>query len=445
MGTFEFMFSRHTTYEHPLVSPVFYLEKLIKRENIEGLKLFRQFALSNPAQAIKTLLLENENHQIPLELVAQVKNPLARADFYNVFLWLIFFHNYQRELNEPVVSLSVDMPLRLSKTLELNLRYATAAANAVRQEQLRSTTHSSRNGILKKDYEAESFMLNVKRTAAFSRLNTLLQTPSFYNSYQDGVYDMSSTSFEEILKDLCYLFKLKRCEDEPLLANCYELSILALNHIFQQQWQTRVEMVAFKNGDHVFIVIGRPDSVSLDNLKNSTEAVICDPWNGVVFPAKDLEVYLQDLKCINIKHEEDIYHYNLIVPYQAEVHSDLEKYFDFSRSEAHEQNYFRYLEQPDDPEDDDTPLTFQDTPPLVEEDSDISNDSDLEDACSEEEDVIDQSENNSASTRLMNISSSLSKSNFSEIELPSQCFFYKRQEAKRPDISAIPPMINNFQ
>lgn len=69
--------------------------------------------------------------------------------------------------------------------------------------------------------------------------------------------------------------------------NCYEQANLAFDYLVKQGISP-VELFSMIYGDHVFVVIGRnPNTNAADPTTWNADAIICDPWAGEVYSAKD--------------------------------------------------------------------------------------------------------------------------------------------------------------
>lgn len=118
------------------------------------------------------------------------------------------------------------------------------------------------------------------------------------NTYSDDCYKALSsavdaqreaTRVEGLLESLTSLtnnFVLDLYEREienskkTSLGNCQELAFLALDYFVENAPDINVELVNIKNGDHVFLVVGRTHGVLKNKSTWNAGAYICDPWSG---------------------------------------------------------------------------------------------------------------------------------------------------------------------
>jgi hypothetical protein len=81
-----------------------------------------------------------------------------------------------------------------------------------------------------------------------------------------------------------------------LTGNCFELALQALDYVINHSGDDGIcaEMYQITGGDHVFLVLNRgPGSNPKDPATWESNAVICDPWSNLVYPARN---YLSQLK-----------------------------------------------------------------------------------------------------------------------------------------------------
>jgi hypothetical protein len=85
--------------------------------------------------------------------------------------------------------------------------------------------------------------------------------------------------------------KTGRCQEMAVVGYLYGKTVLNEPKIemFQITYDTY--------GDHTFLVIGRdPNSAPKEYWNFGPDALVCDPWTGAYFPARDLEKYLLDFQ-----------------------------------------------------------------------------------------------------------------------------------------------------
>lgn len=123
----------------------------------------------------------------------------------------------------------------------------------------------------------------------------------------------------EIDDTLAYLEKINLIHTKYRVGNCDEMTDLALYFLANQTTlNAKGETFSIKNGDHVFLVIGRePGSRESDYTTWGKQAVICDPWSGDVFFAAEIE---QKLKCHKIYKFSDGSSVNYLTPLNINYH-----------------------------------------------------------------------------------------------------------------------------
>ncbi|MBM3191977.1 MAG: hypothetical protein FJZ63_04935 [Chlamydiae bacterium] len=82
---------------------------------------------------------------------------------------------------------------------------------------------------------------------------------------------------------------------EGNVGECGEMAKLGKEFGARQFPLQSIELVVIENGDHAFLVIGRPKNTNLYDYKSwPSDTVICDPWSGSCYPSSELERYLFD-------------------------------------------------------------------------------------------------------------------------------------------------------
>lgn len=70
--------------------------------------------------------------------------------------------------------------------------------------------------------------------------------------------------------------------------NCEELATMAFLTLLKNDYPGKIEFVAFRNVDHVFVVLNRPDNTDPKNWKEwGKDTIILDPWIKRVFSAEE--------------------------------------------------------------------------------------------------------------------------------------------------------------
>lgn len=115
------------------------------------------------------------------------------------------------------------------------------------------------------------------------------------------------------------------------IGNCFPMSVVGLLHgedllkllseEVDESTLPSIEMFYIKNGDHVFIVIGRDNSsVPNNHLTWGSNAVVCDVWTGGCYPASEIQknLYTYDrATSLAIQHE----HYTVVSLFDHKIHS----------------------------------------------------------------------------------------------------------------------------
>lgn len=77
------------------------------------------------------------------------------------------------------------------------------------------------------------------------------------------------------------------------VGNCSEYATLALRYIHKQS-SIYAETMYIQDGDHAFVVIGRPIDTDINKPETwGEDAVVCDPWSDMVYPASEIPEKLQ--------------------------------------------------------------------------------------------------------------------------------------------------------
>lgn len=154
-----------------------------------------------------------------------------------------------------------------------------------------------------------SFEQVAKRACAYARTYILLGTTQLINntyplakkrSLSKAVYDLRNACNENSLFlleiDLAiknFYQTIELCKKYSL-GNCYELALMALDYVVHNASEVDAEVYQIKGGDHVFLVIGRPEKSHINKPETwGNEAYICDPWSNDVYPASQ---YLSKIK-----------------------------------------------------------------------------------------------------------------------------------------------------
>lgn len=104
------------------------------------------------------------------------------------------------------------------------------------------------------------------------------------------------------------------------VANCGEYA-RAAQYLFKKHYPNiRAEVFGIANGGgHTFLVIGRdPNSNPADPREWGEHAVVCDPWSGAVYPAKDISTKLHDF--FSYHSEATNKEYSILAPFNPRFH-----------------------------------------------------------------------------------------------------------------------------
>lgn len=78
------------------------------------------------------------------------------------------------------------------------------------------------------------------------------------------------------------------------LGNCIEYAYHAMDYILNHNVDINAEIFKIMRGDHFFLVLNRDPGSNRNNPETWGEnAVICDPWQNKVYPAKDFQQQLK--------------------------------------------------------------------------------------------------------------------------------------------------------
>lgn len=92
------------------------------------------------------------------------------------------------------------------------------------------------------------------------------------------------------------VMSIAKVVSRTLIGNCGEMAYLSLLKGMEKGvWNTHLDVVFIKNGDHVFLVVGRNSMSDPDDYKTwGSSAVVVDPWAGKVYPLSEVEAQLED-------------------------------------------------------------------------------------------------------------------------------------------------------
>lgn len=249
----------------------------------------------------------DEMGRLPIDLIPSYerdKHPVAQI------LKSYTIADTLQPLDQPIDLQAVLAQYRVLKhsVLAKRLQLACQAANSVRDLKLRSNTHPSVNVLKAEVVEQRRCLITHLRD------HRLFSSPP----------DPSESSYPQ--KRL----KALRDKNSPFVSakagNCMEFADLAIIELRELDHEVRLEEFSFKNGDHVFVVIGRNKASDVNDVSTwGRNAVVCDAWSGGVYPAYDMPARLMDYQTSYFKDDDrsyaTVFHYN---PCYHKLEVDLE-------------------------------------------------------------------------------------------------------------------------
>ncbi|MBA3661909.1 MAG: ankyrin repeat domain-containing protein [Gammaproteobacteria bacterium] len=229
-----------------------------------------------------------------------------------------------KPLNEPISFQDVVAQYKPDPSSELysNLQHACEAINAARKFVKMSTSHPSTNGLTCSENNANFERLRAIRNRKVNERYKLL---------------LADAQFSEITSpesnQICILITLSSVLSSKLILNdcnndgmfnCEEFATFVTIFCKSNKWGVAKYRYDIDKGDHVFNVIGATQTWDFAQQSTLNEnAVVCDAWSGITFPAKYYLQNLGDFKCYDYKDR----HYNFITKvnpsFNAIVRSDL--------------------------------------------------------------------------------------------------------------------------
>lgn len=233
-------------------------------------------------------LITNDEGMTPIRLLGQHFNSLNGAVYSGVKSRLekLMIPRDIKDISTEVTMKDVksDLDLKVNVRLENNLKLAVYLANETRKFIKKSGTHPELNNF-------SAFVKSEIRNLVL-KLRNEIDSFSFYDDQAEYVAELA---------------KKAGC------GNCYEFSFVAVEIIKGIDPGVSAEVVAYENGDHVFVVIDRVAGSTLrDSLTWGSFAVICDAWAGEVYPAGQMPFKLRDFTSSNSN--------NLLTTYNPRFH-----------------------------------------------------------------------------------------------------------------------------
>ncbi|MBI2786309.1 MAG: hypothetical protein HYX60_08410 [Legionella longbeachae] len=130
-----------------------------------------------------------------------------------------------------------------------------------------------------------------------------------------------------------YVFK-KHC-----LSNCHDLCESVSYYLYKHNKTS--EIVTFRHNDHVILVMNRDPESDINNPGTwGDKALICDPLNDLVFPAK----LFRD-KLVGFKYDHNLKFPNINIPYDEIPNTNLKKLFHISSNHYESSKIHKILER----------------------------------------------------------------------------------------------------
>lgn len=165
--------------------------------------------------------------------------------------------------------------------LRANLWLACHVVNRVRKLGLRSSTMPSYETLTVREQNQISTQLDQVR----AKTDTYVSLPMQGRAKPTGFMHYSRLHIGN------RLYSAKK------VGNCLEYAKHAMEFLREEDKTLRIEAMHIKNGDHVFVVIGRAQgSKASDFTTWGDAAVVCDAWAGRVFPASEIPEQLGDYR-----------------------------------------------------------------------------------------------------------------------------------------------------
>lgn len=251
-------------------------------------KLYR-FTESNGSEKTKVMAaMTNNAGQLPIDVLVK-QNEIIR----NALIDLAMPANYLK-LNKPI-SLDDLLPAyfdysnrELLATLEVGCKIANKARVAIKE----SNTHPD-SGIHKSQQHEISRKLDELR---------------------DQLKPLKSLNPDD-------MDKFSRLIEQFQVGNCSEYSLYALNQLTHEKTKYVIhgEIAHISNEDHVFIVLNRLSNSDPKNYKTwGVNAVIVDPWYGLVYPVSEIELRLAGHRSYQL--EDGAFRFNILPKFNDKHH-----------------------------------------------------------------------------------------------------------------------------
>jgi hypothetical protein len=269
----------------------------------------------------------NDKGELPLDFVTEAKVSQQEKDALYTLMFPLTIPLSFKPLSEQIDIEKVKQefqPLPNSQ-LETNLTIGVLGANYARRHVKLSTTHPQMNGSSLEEFIAareEMRRLREKAKRKHYRIMTdennrvyRYKTKNLPNNQTKKIkVSITDHGYNESILSQGIIVKNKQKGD------CDELSHLANAYLLENYpKQPLVELFFHKGGDHVYIVIGR-GSKSFRYQDWSKDAVICDPWAGEVYPAKQIPLKMRDFTRREIQYGDQKHILNLITFMNENIH-----------------------------------------------------------------------------------------------------------------------------
>jgi hypothetical protein len=174
-------------------------------------------------------------------------------------------------------------------SLDGNMKLGIAAAAYVRQKVPKSANYKFTSSVI--TFNSKPLKMMTARDSDLANLRATYDKP--------GKGDDAAAIWKKICANVAKIEKRG-------IGNCGEVAAVALVYLKSTGTSETLDYVYIIDGatsnavvPHVVAVIGRGGDTTLDiGLPGtwSADAVICDPWDRVVYPAKDYDFYWKGLK-----------------------------------------------------------------------------------------------------------------------------------------------------
>jgi len=90
------------------------------------------------------------------------------------------------------------------------------------------------------------------------------------------------------------LAKAKADKKRGVTGNCFDLSTCAQEYLLSEKTLEKVDLYGIKNGNHVFLVIGKNTGLPDDYSTWDKDVIVCDTWDRSIFPGSLILTHLTE-------------------------------------------------------------------------------------------------------------------------------------------------------